>query len=66
MSWMEGDIKVFRMKAYAPLEELLNIIRVEKGKIKIFCVSKDLTITKYGFKMVQRECIGGTYLYERL
>lgn len=66
MEWMEGDVRVFRMRAYAPLEAMLKIIKQEKGKIKIFCMSKDLTITKYGFKMISRECIGGTYLYERL
>lgn len=66
MDWYEGDIHVIRMRAYVSTKDIIEVIKKEKGKFRIFCVSKDLTITKYGFRMVSRECIGGTYVYERL
>lgn len=66
MEWYENDVHVIRLRAYPPLKEVLSIIKNEKGKFRIFCVYKDLTITKYGFKMVSRECIGGTYVLEKL
>ena len=66
MDWMDNGVHVIRLRAYTPTKDVLDIVRQEKGKFRIFCVSKDLTITKYGFKMVSRECIGGTYVLEKL
>lgn len=66
MDWMDNGVHVIRLRAYTPTQVILDIVRQEKGKFRIICVSKDLTITKYGFKMVSRECIGGTYVLEKL
>lgn len=66
MEYIEGGILTIRMRAYCPIEAIKDVIKNKKRPIRIICVSKDLTITKLGFKMVSRECIGGTYKLELL
>lgn len=65
MEYLDG-IPTIRMRAYCPTEAIIDVIRTHKKPFRIICVSKDLTIEKFGFKMISRECIGATYQLEML
>lgn len=66
MEYDDKGVHTIRMRAYCPIEALKEVIKESKPPFRIICVSKDLTIQKFGFKMISRECIGATYLLEKL
>ena len=66
MEYDDRGVHTIRMRAYCPQEAILQVMKENKPPFRIYCVSKDLTIEKFGFRMVSRECIGATYLLEKL
>ena len=66
MEYDDRGVNTIRMRAYCPLEAIKWVLKNKKPPFRIICVSKDLTIQKFGFKMISRECIGATYLLEKL
>lgn len=47
-------------------EDVKKVLLRLKAPYRVQIITNDLTITELGFKMVSRQCIGGTYVKEVL
>lgn len=62
----DKGIPLYVLRTQTTKEEVKKFISTLKRPYRIKIITKDLTITNLGFKMVSRQCIGGIYLLEAL
>ena len=62
----DKGIPLYVLRNQTSIEDIKKFISTLKRPYRVKIITKDLTITQLGFKMVSRQCIGGIYLLEAL
>ena len=62
----EGAIPTYVLRTQTPVSVIKPFINTLKKPFRVKIITKDLTITELGFKMISRQCIGGIYIMEVL
>lgn len=63
---IENGVRTITLRTKTPLKDIQLIEAELKRPYRIKITTSYLTITKFGYKMVSRQCCGGTFIKEVL
>ena len=62
----DKGIPLYVLRTQTSIADIKKFILTLKRPYRVKIITKDLTITRLGFKMVSRQCSGGIYVLEAL